>query len=400
MKTAMKSSMYLYLGILLCAGAPLVAAEPISLPADTDCYIDAITPNSNFGEGWKVLVSGTAGKNARGLFHFDFTSVSPTDQIASVILTFLVHGNTSSTAYYVHPLSRSWDEISVTWLESEAGVNWTTPGGDYDPAYAEIPMPASIPGWVVEDVTSLVLDEQGHIKDGIKEFGIIIRSNSGYSKILASEFSSSANASSCHSCHGVYSTERDEGKFSTCAVCHSQGMVPLSGEPALVIQYPLPDGDDDGIADEYDNCPNDPNPGQEDNDSDGAGDVCDNCTIMPNGPESGTCVKTVGGVTASYRAGAPLSFIICSNDSECFSSGGTCQMEQGDCNGNGRGDVCECYADCNCDTKVDLSDLVLMKAEFMQPAVHADCNGDGTVDLSDLVIMKNEFMRQSCPECP
>ncbi len=37
------------------------------------------------------------------------------------------------------------------------------------------------------------------------------------------------------------------------------------------------DADSDGVCDESDNCPNDPNPNQADGDSDGVGDACDNC---------------------------------------------------------------------------------------------------------------------------
>jgi hypothetical protein len=80
-------------------------------------------------------------------------------------------------------------------------------------------------------------------------------------------------------------------------------------------------------------------------------------------------------------------------------------MDQYDINGNGIGNVCECYADCDCNKKVDLSDLVIMKQQFnwvcsAHPTCEANCNGDTKVDLNDLVIMKNEFSRTQCPACP
>lgn len=44
----------------------------------------------------------------------------------------------------------------------------------------------------------------------------------------------------------------------------------------------FPDADNDGIADDVDNCPFVANPGQEDADGDTFGDVCDNCWDLPN----------------------------------------------------------------------------------------------------------------------
>ncbi len=42
------------------------------------------------------------------------------------------------------------------------------------------------------------------------------------------------------------------------------------------------DSDGDGVSDDLDNCPVNPNPGQEDGDGDGVGNVCDNCGSTPN----------------------------------------------------------------------------------------------------------------------
>jgi hypothetical protein len=46
---------------------------------------------------------------------------------------------------------------------------------------------------------------------------------------------------------------------------------------AIVIETIIVDTDNDGTSDSTDNCPETPNPGQEDDDNDGIGDVCDNC---------------------------------------------------------------------------------------------------------------------------
>lgn len=134
----------------------------------------------------------------------------------------------------------------------------------------------------------------------------------------------------------------------------------------------------------------------QDTDADGVPDYVDNCIEIPNGPYLGTCVKMVGGVVASMTKS-------CENDGEC-GAGETCDLAQGDMNANGKGDACDCYADCDCSREVNLADLVMMKGEFlrydcaMKPCC-SDCNGDNQLNLGDLVIMKTEFLRNDCLAC-
>ncbi len=173
------------------------------------------------------------------------------------------------------------------------------------------------------------------------------------------------------------------------------------------------DTDADHVGNACDNCPDVPNPTQEDTDNDKIGNACDpcpndfnndsdldtvcgdidNCPSTPNGSTLGTCAKLAGGVIVGMGVTC-LVYEDCNEDEYC-------QLEQGDCNDNGIGDACECYADVNCSTKVDLSDLVIMKGEFLQTCpCQADCNGDNQVNLGDLVIMKSQFLRSGCPACP
>ena len=46
---------------------------------------------------------------------------------------------------------------------------------------------------------------------------------------------------------------------------------------------------------------------------------------------------------------------------------GYCQKKQGDSNGNGAGDACECYADFNGDSTVSVLDIGILIPEFGRP---------------------------------
>ncbi len=71
---------------------------------------------------------------------------------------------------------------------------------------------------------------------------------------------------------------------------------------------PIVDTDGDGVADPFDNCPNTPNPGQEDADGDGIGDACDNCPAIANPDQSDGDDDGIGDVCDACSQG-PISLI-------------------------------------------------------------------------------------------
>jgi hypothetical protein len=66
--------------------------------------------------------------------------------------------------------------------------------------------------------------------------------------------------------------------------------------PPEMAQKQLPDTDNDGIVDIGDNCPSNPNSGQEDGDGDQVGNICDNCPSVWNADQADTDGDTVGDV--------------------------------------------------------------------------------------------------------
>ncbi len=215
-----------------------LCAETITLHADNDTYIDQLYPDSNFGQEWKMLMSGSTTKPAHGLLRFNLSGLPAGARITKAWLTLFLHGNHSTNLLRIHPMTSLWGEDSATWNLAAEGVNWITPGGDFDPAvFVEASLPGSAPDWMVVDVTSLVSDDKGYLNAGAAANGLLLKADSGYNKVLTAEFAGYENAQTCHSCHGIHDPSRDVGKSTNCAQCHSRGDISLSGEPTLIIDY-------------------------------------------------------------------------------------------------------------------------------------------------------------------
>jgi hypothetical protein len=333
-----------------------------------------------------MLINGSS-PLSHGLLHFDLNRIPEYAEIDEVTLTLLIHSGMHTNRYILYLVTAPWDEDSATWMHAMEGALWNVAGGDYQLSPSvELTVPASLPNWIVADITAFITEEQGHLNRNIADNGFIIKADTQFSKIVAKEFADFAKAETCHSCHGNYPPILDEGKSTSCEWCHAHAGMPLYGEPTLVIHYHIPDVDGDAIADELDNCPADPNSNQEDNDMDGTGDVCD-----PD-DDNDTITDITDNCQYVHNAG---------------------QEESHPPEGNSCGDACECEGDFDGDEDVDGIDAAACKADFGRSALERPCtsahpcNGDflcdSGVDGSDAVIFKADFGRSAyfnrCPSC-
>jgi hypothetical protein len=156
----------------------------------------------------------------------------------------------------------------------------------------------------------------------------------------------------------------------------------------------LIDGDNDGVCDINDNCPDTANPNQEDVDGDGIGDACDDCNILPGTPCDDGDICTENDVYDN-NCNCAGTYADNDNDGVCNAEDNcpdTANPNQEDADNNGVGDACEGCAfapGTPCDDGDICTENDVYDANCNCAGTYADNDNDGVCNAED-----------NCPDTP
>lgn len=146
--------------------------------------IDSAKPDANYADdGTMKVVLSADGSEVRGLYKFSpdlFGDHFAGANLTLVYTTFRQAGLDGHEAV-LHPLARPFRVDSATWNAADADTPWTTPGGDYLPAYAAGHLAK---GCATFDLTTLLADPE--TAAALRDNGALMR--------LAGDFPESGNA--------------------------------------------------------------------------------------------------------------------------------------------------------------------------------------------------------------
>jgi hypothetical protein len=113
-----------------------VVVDPsfIANGADRECFIrDGADTSSSFCGGSSIDVGNDGAQTSRSLLVWDLSSIIPSNamvQSATLGLYLQDEATTTPLTVGVHHVTTPWT-VSATWNESDTGVPWSLPGGDF-----------------------------------------------------------------------------------------------------------------------------------------------------------------------------------------------------------------------------------------------------------------------------
>jgi len=170
------------------------------------------------------------------------------------------------------------------------------------------------------------------------------------------------------------------------------------------------DSDGDGIADQLDNCPDDPNPTQRDEDGDGIGDECDelsdidgdgvednddNCPVDANPRQRDIDDDGIGDACDDFNDRDEDG--IADDDDNCPDTANT---GQADIDNDGIGDACDDFNDRDEDTVADENDNCPDTPNTGQADIDNDGIGDACDDFNDRDEDDVADENDNCPDTP
>ena len=144
--------------------------------AGQDAHIAAASSVQNYGAETQITTSSQNNLGVRPLVRFDLSAVPAGATIVSA--TFEMYYFYSRVSFTeplrLHRALRDWTEMGATWRAYDGINNWTTAGGDYDPAViASATLSSAVNVWKQWNVTSLV---QGWVSGAYPNQGMLLES--------------------------------------------------------------------------------------------------------------------------------------------------------------------------------------------------------------------------------
>ena len=188
-------------------------------------------------------------------------------------------------------------------------------------------------------------------------------------------------------CGGICGTPRQSGGGCGCG-CGGGSVLIANTDEGDTYQY-ADDYDDDGVEDDFDNCPFLKNKSQSDGDGDGAGDACDNCAQAANKDQADADGDGEGdGCDADIDNDG-----LANGNDNCPSVPNNFGSTQADKDADGQGDACD--TDDDNDGVPDADDNCPLIANPQQENVDSNSAGN----LCDNDLDKDDFA-DSSDNCP